>query len=59
MRHLLSFLTAKDGATAIEYGLIAGIIAIALIAGFGTMTNSLLTVFQQITDAITAVWVGK
>lgn len=56
MRRLSSFLIAKDGATAIEYGLIAAIISVALIAGFGTMATSLMNIFQQITDAITAAW---
>jgi pilus assembly protein Flp/PilA len=56
MRRLLIFLIAKDGATAIEYGLIAAIISVALIAGFGTMASSLMTVFQEITAAITAAW---
>jgi pilus assembly protein Flp/PilA len=41
---------AKDesGATAIEYGLIAALIAIAIIAGAGALGNALNTQFNNI-----------
>ena len=51
-RQLLSDLR---GATAIEYGLIAAIMSVALISGYGAFTNSLTgtlkAVETQITDA--------
>ena len=48
---------AKDesGATAIEYGLIAGLIAVALITVLGTMSTSLQDLFQRISDALEGV----
>jgi pilus assembly protein Flp/PilA len=38
----------ESGATAIEYGLIAALISVALIAGASTLGNSLNAQFQQI-----------
>lgn len=47
---------AKDesGATAIEYGLIAALIAVALIAVLGTMSAQLKATFQKVQDSLTA-----
>jgi pilus assembly protein Flp/PilA len=42
---LKRFLKCEDGATAIEYGLIAALIALGLISGFGSMA-----------DALSALW---
>ncbi|PYE33698.1 pilus assembly protein Flp/PilA [Rhizobium sp. PP-F2F-G38] len=46
------FLSDRSGATAIEYGLIGGILAVAIIAGFGVMTQQLTNVFNTATDAL-------
>lgn len=35
------FLRDEEGATAIEYGIIAGLMAVVLVAAFGTGTNSI------------------
>ncbi|MCB1382852.1 MAG: Flp family type IVb pilin [Notoacmeibacter sp.] len=45
---------AKDesGATAIEYGLIAALIAVAIMAGAGTLGNALNNKFSQIATDI-------
>ena len=45
---------AKDesGATAIEYGLIAALIAVALISILGTVSTSLNTTFQGVADGL-------
>lgn len=48
MRLLQSFLRDTRGATAIEYGLIAGLIAMTMIVGFGMFTNALNDVFAFI-----------
>lgn len=40
----------ESGATAIEYGLIAALISVALIAGASTLGNSLSTTFNGISD---------
>lgn len=50
---IMRFWRDEEGATAIEYGLIAGLIAVVLV---GTLTNvgtSLRTVFQTIVTALT------
>jgi pilus assembly protein Flp/PilA len=45
---------AKDesGATAIEYGLIAALIALAIITAAGALGTALSTKFQNISDAV-------
>ncbi|MFD1744611.1 Flp family type IVb pilin [Rhizobium helianthi] len=42
------FAKEESGATAIEYGLIAALISVALIAGATTLGNNLNNVFQNI-----------
>ena len=42
----------KDGATAIEYALIAALIAVALITAVTTLGTSLSNTFQSIVDAL-------
>ncbi|MEQ8401152.1 MAG: Flp family type IVb pilin [Roseitalea porphyridii] len=46
------FLKDESGATAIEYGLIAALIAVAIIAGATTLGETLNTQFQEISDEI-------
>jgi len=46
------FLKDESGATAIEYGLIAALIAVAIIAGASTLGETLNTQFQDISDEI-------
>ena len=47
-----------EGATAIEYGLIAGLVSVAAIGALGAMGNSLDEMFtfvsEELTDAVTA-----
>jgi pilus assembly protein Flp/PilA len=45
---------AKDesGATAIEYGLIAALIAVVIISGAGALGNALNTKFQTISTSV-------
>jgi pilus assembly protein Flp/PilA len=43
----------ERGATAIEYGLIAGMIAIGLIAAFSTFGGSLSALFHYVQDKST------
>ncbi|MBL0372718.1 Flp family type IVb pilin [Rhizobium sp. KVB221] len=47
-KHFKRLLMDESGATAIEYGLIAALIATALIAGAGTLGNALNTQFNGI-----------
>ncbi|MGL3609168.1 Flp family type IVb pilin [Rhizobium sp. G187] len=48
MRLFSQFLSDLKGATAIEYGLIAAIMSVALISGYGAFTNSLTGTFNTI-----------
>ncbi|GGB57370.1 fimbrial protein [Roseibium aquae] len=52
---------AKDesGATAIEYGLIAGLVAVVIIAGATTLGTDLNTLFNDIAGAIPDVPAGN
>lgn len=42
----------EDGATAIEYGLIAALIAVAIITTVGLLGTNISTTFQTIADKI-------
>jgi len=46
MERLLGFFREEDGVTAIEYGLIAALIAVAIIVILGTVGNGLVAIFQ-------------
>jgi len=53
MTKLLSrFCKDESGATAIEYGLIAALIALAIIAGAGALGNKLGEKFNHITSEL-------
>lgn len=45
----------KSGATAIEYGLIVGIMAALLIAALGTYSDNLEDLFKAITDQLSSL----
>lgn len=44
------FCKNEDGATAVEYGLIVGLLSAALIAGAGNISSNINAVFQFIVD---------
>jgi pilus assembly protein Flp/PilA len=46
------FINDEDGATAIEYGLIAAGISIAIIAVVGTLGSNLNTIFTSVSTAL-------
>ncbi|MDR8729097.1 Flp family type IVb pilin [Burkholderia pseudomultivorans] len=46
------FLKEEDGVTAIEYGLIAGLVAIALIAGLNNLSGGLNGLFNQVATQV-------
>lgn len=50
---ITKFLRDEEGATAIEYGLIAGLISVALVTVLGLVTGGLTTVFTRIAGALT------
>lgn len=47
---LASFLESEDGATAIEYGLIAALIAVTLITAFVLFGDALMGLFGYVRD---------
>ncbi len=49
---LKTFLTNEDGATAIEYGLIAALVSVAAIGALTAMGNSLSTMFNTVSSAL-------
>ncbi len=53
MRSLFKrFIRNSEGSTAIEYGLIAALISVGLIAGATAIGNSTITKLEQISDAL-------
>lgn len=48
MKFFRDLLSDNEGATAIEYGLIAALISVALITGATTLGNALNTQFDEI-----------
>ena len=52
MRLALRFRRDESGATAIEYGLIAALIAVAIITAAGTLGSNLSTKFSHIATNI-------
>jgi len=52
MRHLKAFLNDDAGATAIEYALIASLIAIALVTILGSLGTQLSGVFNEVSSAL-------
>ncbi|HEF5873711.1 TPA: Flp family type IVb pilin [Burkholderia cenocepacia] len=50
IQHVSRFVRDEDGVTAIEYGLIAALIAIGIIGALTTVGKDLKTVFATIAD---------
>ena len=48
MRNLIRFMKNEEGATAIEYGLIASLIAVAIVGVLVTLGPKLSTVFSTV-----------
>lgn len=46
------FWNDEEGATAIEYGLIAGLIAVAIVGVLGTLGDQLKAAFETISEAL-------
>jgi len=54
MKNIFSrFSTDESGATAIEYGLIAGLIAVAIITAVTKVGSNLSTVYNQVAGNLT------
>ena len=52
MEKLLKFLKEEEGVTAIEYGLIAALIAVAIVTILGTVGDKLVTTFTSVSDKL-------
>ncbi|PUA19814.1 Flp family type IVb pilin [Glaciimonas sp. PCH181] len=52
---LMKFLRDEDGVTAIEYGLIAGLIAVAIIVAVTSLGTNVASVFTRIAGHLTTV----
>lgn len=53
------FLKDESGATAIEYGLIAALISVAIVAGVGSLGSTLNTTFTTIGSKLTTAVAPK
>ncbi|MCH8203245.1 MAG: Flp family type IVb pilin [Proteobacteria bacterium] len=54
VRFYLRFVRAKLGATAIEYGFLAALIAIAMLGALTMLGDSLVTIFDGVTSDVVA-----
>ena len=54
MKFFNKLLRDEQGATAIEYGLIAALIAVAAITAMGSLGNELSGTFQDVSDELAA-----
>lgn len=52
LKSLKSFCSDRAGGTAVEYGLLLGLISIGLLAGLEAFSNSLSNTFGTITNTI-------
>ena len=52
MKKLMRFLKDEEGVTAIEYGLIASLIAVVLIAVLTAVGGSLIGIFNEVVTAL-------
>ena len=52
LKHVTSFFRDEEGATAIEYGLIAALVSVAAITALGNMGNSLEAMFTRVSNEL-------
>ncbi|MDP9585662.1 UNVERIFIED_ORG: pilus assembly protein Flp/PilA [Burkholderia contaminans] len=55
IQKIRGFVQDEQGVTAIEYGLIAALIAVGIITAVSTIGKDLATVFNEIADDLNAV----
>ncbi len=55
---MIAFIGDEDGATAIEYGLIAALVSVAAIGALTAMGNSLSTMFDTVSTALSVAVSG-
>ncbi len=54
MNHIMQFVRDEEGATALEYGLLAALIAAAIIGAVTALGNTVSTTFTNISDTMSA-----
>jgi len=52
MKHISNFIRNESGATAIEYALIASLIAVAIITAVSTVGGKVSTVFTEVGNSL-------
>lgn len=52
MARIRKFLLDHEGATAIEYGLIAALVSVAIIGTLGTLGDNLIATFTSVADGL-------
>ncbi len=57
-RFITNFLSDESGATAIEYGLLAALIAVVIIVGASTLGGNINTLFNNIARCISTPGAG-
>lgn len=55
LESIRKFIKREDGASAIEYALIAGLIAVGIISAATLLGEEITTVFETITDELSGV----
>lgn len=58
MKLIRAFAADESGATAIEYGLIAALVAVAAIVALGALGTELSTIFDQVKSELVAAQPG-
>lgn len=54
LKKIQNFLTREEGASAVEYGLIVGLIAVVIVGVLITSGQSLLSLFTDISGALSS-----
>lgn len=55
MQGLIGLIQGEEGATALEYGLLAALVSTAIATAVGAVGSHIATAFQMVSTAITAV----
>ncbi|HLU14312.1 MAG TPA: Flp family type IVb pilin [Burkholderiaceae bacterium] len=51
-RNIINFIKEEEGATAIEYGLIAALVAVAIVVALTTLGEKLIGLFEYVGDQL-------
>ncbi|WP_331372045.1 Flp family type IVb pilin [Sinorhizobium chiapasense] len=56
MARFAGFIRSRDGATVVEYGLVAALISVGLIVGLESFSDALLGLFDLVADTAESAW---